>query len=278
MFKYHILSKVVILKQLSEQSSLKSSCWCIVQQKIICYQINKSERAIKKKIQGLSLPSYCFKSASYKGSCRRWLTGKRRPLSQVEVSTVPVSERATGLKWIHWTLTSEQIEESVGGWWRDGPPGFSSINIISFLPPPTLRFSNAGTRAARTGQICSSNQVMSTSSSNKKVGTHALTHKVLTYIEYRAVSGVVLTLHPQRVCPPPPALAGQWGGGASILRKTPDIGLASYSIIPLRPCHSLRWYNVETKLLYCISIRVAQLITNVSNNLVSQLFHYKRWK
>ncbi len=29
-------------------------------------------------------------------------------------------------------------------------------------------------------------------------------------------------------------LAGRWGGGGSIFRKTPDIGLASYSIIPLR--------------------------------------------
>ncbi len=27
---------------------------------------------------------------------------------------------------------------------------------------------------------------------------------------------------------------GRWGGGESIFRKTPDIGLASYSIIPLR--------------------------------------------
>jgi hypothetical protein len=26
-----------------------------------------------------------------------------------------------------------------------------------------------------------------------------------------------------------------WGGGGSIFRKTPDIGLTSYSIIPLRP-------------------------------------------
>jgi hypothetical protein len=29
-------------------------------------------------------------------------------------------------------------------------------------------------------------------------------------------------------------LAGRWGGGGPIFRKRPDIGLASYSIIPLR--------------------------------------------
>jgi hypothetical protein len=93
--------------------------------------------------------------------------------------------------------------ELAEGW----TPGIFLYKVYFLIP--TLRFSKAGTRAARTGQICSSNQVMSTSSSNKKVGTHTLTHKVLTYIEYRAVSGVLLTLHPQRVCPPRPALAGQ---------------------------------------------------------------------
>ncbi len=67
------------------------------------------------------------------------------------------------------------------------------------------------------------------------------------YTVYRAGSGVfrttVLNPHPlstQRVCPTtaPKAggytLAGRWGGGGSIFRKTPDIGLASYSTIPLR--------------------------------------------
>ncbi len=69
-----------------------------------------------------------------------------------------------------------------------------------------------------------------------------LEHKVLINIEYRAVSGVFQTIDP---LPPPPSvssprtkgytLAGWWGGGVgSICRKTPDIGLASYSIIPLR--------------------------------------------
>jgi hypothetical protein len=74
-------------------------------------------------------------------------------------------------------------------------------------------------------------------------------HKVLTYAEYRAVSGVFQTIDPsplstQRVCPPPAPKAGGWGvhtrravgvgGGGSIFWKTPDIKLASYNIIPLR--------------------------------------------
>jgi hypothetical protein len=69
--------------------------------------------------------------------------------------------------------------------------------------------------------------------------------RVLTCKEYRAVSGVFRTIYP----PPPPhpasvsssrtkgggyTLAGRCGGGVSIFRKTPDIGLASYSIISLR--------------------------------------------
>jgi hypothetical protein len=70
-------------------------------------------------------------------------------------------------------------------------------------------------------------------------------HKVFTYVEYRAVSDVFLTidppppLHPASVSSPRTrgggyTLARQWGGGGSIFQKTPDIGLASYSIIPLR--------------------------------------------
>ncbi len=69
--------------------------------------------------------------------------------------------------------------------------------------------------------------------------TVCLPYKVLTYVEYRAVSGVFRTIDPRpppslplaRVCPPPApkaggyTLAGRWGGGGSILRKTPDIGL-----------------------------------------------------
>jgi len=75
-------------------------------------------------------------------------------------------------------------------------------------------------------------------------------HKLLTYVEYRAVSVVFLTTDP-----PPPlplasvssprtkvgggyTLAERWGGGGSIFRKTPDIELGSYSIIPLRSTSS----------------------------------------
>ncbi len=56
-------------------------------------------------------------------------------------------------------------------------------------------------------------------------------HKVPSYIEYRAVSGVFRTIDPQ---PPLHPRTKGGGGGGSIFRKTPDIGLASYSIIPLR--------------------------------------------
>jgi hypothetical protein len=83
-------------------------------------------------------------------------------------------------------------------------------------------------------------------------------HKVLTYIEYRAVSGVFRTidppypLHPASVSSPRTrgggyTLAGRRGGG-SIFRKTPDtdIGLASYSIIPLRDRASLKFILAAT--------------------------------
>ncbi len=61
-----------------------------------------------------------------------------------------------------------------------------------------------------------------------------------TYIyRYRIQSSVwrlpnLLTTHPlstQRVCPPPaPKAVRGWGGGGLIFRKTPDIGLASYTV------------------------------------------------
>ncbi len=77
-------------------------------------------------------------------------------------------------------------------------------------------------------------------------------HKVLTYIWYRAVSGVFRTidlpppLHSASVSSPRTkgggyTIAGRWGDGGSIFsrfRKTPDTGLVSYSIISLRTWHT----------------------------------------
>jgi hypothetical protein len=81
-------------------------------------------------------------------------------------------------------------------------------------------------------------------------------HKVLTYIEYRAMSGVFRTIDP----PPQEGGGGVQtrravSGWGSIFWKTPDIGLASYSIIPLRlritgaglPIHLIGEVSWETK-------------------------------
>ncbi len=73
---------------------------------------------------------------------------------------------------------------------------------------------------------------------------HGLNHKVLTCVEYRAVSAsskilTPLPLSTQRVCPPPAPKAGGThspggeGWGVNILEDA-STGLASYSIIPLR--------------------------------------------
>jgi hypothetical protein len=83
-----------------------------------------------------------------------------------------------------------------------------------------------------------------------------------------------LTPHPlstQRVCPPPAPKAGGThspggeGGGESIVLKTPDIGLFSYSIIPLRIVHILESW------LYTYSPRngIAQLVGEYRNNKLS---------
>jgi hypothetical protein len=87
------------------------------------------------------------------------------------------------------------------------------------------------------------------------MSSFTLDHKVLTYIEYRAVFGVFRTIDPSIPPPQPPQpplhpasvssrrtkgggytthSPGGEGVGGSIFRKTPDIGLASYSIISLR--------------------------------------------
>ncbi len=95
-----------------------------------------------------------------------------------------------------------------------------------------------------------------------------LTHKVLKYIEYRSVSGVFRTidspppLHPASVSSTRTkggggvgyTLAWRWGGGGSIFRKTPDIGLASYSIMLLWINHSLSALHFDHGLNRCCSI------------------------
>jgi hypothetical protein len=65
---------------------------------------------------------------------------------------------------------------------------------------------------------CRSLGCYGTCSKNSVCGNLCLTHKVLTYVEYRAVSRVFV--------------------GGAIFWKTRDVGLASYSIISLRsyPC------------------------------------------
>ncbi len=76
-------------------------------------------------------------------------------------------------------------------------------------------------------------------------GLIASSQKVLTYVEYSAVSGILKNIDPPPPSPPSEcfllphqrqggthSLGGE-GGGGSIFLKTPDIGLASYSIISL---------------------------------------------
>jgi hypothetical protein len=77
----------------------------------------------------------------------------------------------------------------------------------------------------------------------------ALLHKLLTYVEYRALSGVFQNIDPSGPTPFPPSECvlpphqrrthspGGERGGGSIFWKKPDIGLASYSIIALRIAH-----------------------------------------
>jgi len=87
-------------------------------------------------------------------------------------------------------------------------------------------------------------------------------HRVLTYIEYRAVSGVFRTidppplLHPASVSSPRTKGGGTHspggeGGGRSIFSKTPDIGLTSCSIIPLRYTQYLNNYVCKHSALQC---------------------------
>jgi hypothetical protein len=67
-------------------------------------------------------------------------------------------------------------------------------------------------------------------------------HKIAVHA--RAVIHPPPPLHPASVSSPRTqgrgyTLAGRWGDGGSIFRKTPDIGLASYSIIPLRGARTM---------------------------------------
>ncbi len=68
--------------------------------------------------------------------------------------------------------------------------------------------------------------------------TYVLATKYLQSSVWRLPNYWPPTPSPPSECVLPPhqscALAGRWGGGGSIFRKTPDIGLASYIIIPLR--------------------------------------------
>jgi hypothetical protein len=75
------------------------------------------------------------------------------------------------------------------------------------------------------------------------LGLHVrFSHKVLTYVEYRTVSGVFQAidppppLHPASVSSPRTKGGGvhTLAGAGSIFWKTPDTGLASFSLIPLR--------------------------------------------
>jgi len=97
-----------------------------------------------------------------------------------------------------------------------------------------------------------------------------------TYIqrtEQCLASSEQLTPHPlstQRVCPLPAPKA--WGtvhtrravrGWGSIFRKTPDIGLASYSITPLRPtqtslsiCRGEKFLSVHAEKMGTMKLRV----------------------
>jgi hypothetical protein len=83
-------------------------------------------------------------------------------------------------------------------------------------------------------------------------------HKVLTYVEYRAVSGVFQNIDPPTLSPLSECvlhphqrrytMAGRWGSGGSIFWKTP--GLASYSIIS--PRQERKWVCVYVLYVYDI--------------------------
>jgi hypothetical protein len=126
----------------------------------------------------------------------------------------------------------------------------SSLPNVQFTKRPvyqTSRLPNVQITKHKSSLYISINlQQRYTQIAKRKKHRYALYHKVLTYVEYRAVSGVFQNIDPPPPSPPsecvlPPAPKA--GGtpslgpvrevGGSIFWKTPDIGLASYSIISL---------------------------------------------
>jgi hypothetical protein len=127
---------------------------------------------------------------------------------------------------------------------HQSPDRFSILNIMSIrLLPLKNKWLN----------ISFIHYVKPTCTIHCTVGLH---HKVLIYVEYRAVSGVFQNidppppLHPASVSSPRTKSGGGThspgdegvGGGGSTFWKTPDIGLASYSIIPLRATNTVQYH------------------------------------
>ncbi len=125
---------------------------------------------------------------------------------------------------------------------------FFHLNSSSLMMPACTRCSRVGNRFFRRKLT-----VLVKINSSIALCTHSnaidLLHKVLSYIEYRAVSGVFRTIDPASVSSTAHSPGGK-GGGRSIFRKTPDIGLASYSIIPLRIFLLCFWSRLRLYLLY----------------------------
>jgi hypothetical protein len=96
------------------------------------------------------------------------------------------------------------------------------------------------------GHVQDSTEFRRTDMSRPGAAHDAVDHKVLTYVEYRAVPGVFQNIDlpppsPPSECVLPPQQRrggthspGGEGVGGSIFWKTPAIGLASYSLISLR--------------------------------------------
>ncbi len=130
----------------------------------------------------------------------------------------------------------------IPSWWKNAPwlvrVGGARQPPFTLLPSRTLQ--SCSVRSSREGRLGDTFPVFHSS-------LYLYSHKVLTYVEYRPVSGVFPNidppppLHPASVSSPRTkgggggyTLARRWGGGGSIFWKTPDIGLASYRIISQR--------------------------------------------